>query len=377
MKQMTAVEQDEAIDLLYHPKTAAILKSELATMKAGSEGVTDEERSEYLKASMKDPEIRSEMSAHRMFRVNNDVLAHTFALSFFELTTLAEDEWPIIENDNIDRDFKVRYIGENNGTTKKQVVERRTTTELRMKKISTQEYEFPLWDIQIGKLDNMAKCEARIAYELDLQIDDDALTILDAADIASGLPATLNLHPNIIAANIPDGNYLDLSGVELAGKITVEKIKRILDYFERFGEDVDVDRVKLMPKVIYISSLRKRDIWDFVDLVSGYDNSAPSKDPKNTVPNTVRTEIYRGNALEQMFGYKFAIVSRNTIAGDTAWVSTNKPAGWFWQKPAYDLMLHDDSMEMRKKNKNSLQMQKVIQMASPSQWTNRFLKIKW
>lgn len=374
---MNKREWGEAIDLLYHPKTAALLKSELATINAGAEAATDAERSETLKASMNDKELHSELSAARMFRVNNDVLAHTFALSFLELSTLGDAEWPIVENDNIDKNFKVTYIGENNGVPKKRVVERRATTQFTMNKITTEEYQFPLWNIQTGRIDKMAECEARIRYELDLKIDQLALTALDAADLSSGLRATLNLHPSIVSANIPDANHLNLNGVESPGDITVEKMKQILDYYERFGEDVQLDGEMLRPKVIFISSTQKRQIWDFVDLVSGYDNTLPSRDPKNTIPTDARVEIYRSAKLEQMFGYKFSIVSRNTIPDGTAWISTNKPAGWFWQKPSMDLFLHDNSMEMQKKNLNSVQMQKVIQFGLPSEWTYRFNKITW
>ena len=69
------------------------------------------------------------------------------------------------------------------------------------------------------------------------------------------------------------------------------------------------------------------------------------------------------------------LIPRNTIAKGTMYVSTNKPAGFFWTKPGMDNYILDDSPAMQKKNKESLTISKVIQMAIPDEWIYRYLKV--
>ncbi len=367
-------------DLLYHPRTAAYIKSMTAAYVDARAAVTPEERKQRYQ-QWGNNEVAQEIAAARLIKVSNDVLAHTFALSFLELMTLGDNEWPYVYNRHIDRNFKVTKIGQNGGAPKKQVVERMTTTQFLMERIASEEYEFPLWNLQIGQEDELDAAQRRITFELMLKIDKLAQGILDANAISSGLRATLNLHPSINASNIPDKNYYDLSGTDTSGKWSVEKFKQILDYAARFTADTSDDLGDMQIKAFYIPSPNKRDIWDFVDLVSAYDGSsgaAPAgviADPKSTIPHEVKTEIWRSNRLEQMFGYKFAIVTRNTLATATNYVSTNMPAGYFWTKPSQDEVLLDNSPKMRKVNKNSIWMAKTIQMTGISEWTKNFLKV--
>jgi len=323
----------DAMDLLYHPNAAKVLKQEIAAIEEARQGVTDEERREYLIGAEKDPQRRQEVAEARLIRVSNDVLAHTWALSFLELQTLGDAEWPVLTNRKRDKNYTVTYLGENMGAARKQRVERYSTLQLLMKQISTEVVEWPLVSLQVGSVDQGRDVEQELSYELDLKIDQEAKAVLDSAAITSGLRATLNLHPAIISANIPDANHLDHSGVGTSGVLDVEKFKRLLDYFERFAADVELDRTALGIKAIYLPSTVKRQIWDFVDLVAGFSLAGAVQDPKNTIPTEARMEIWRSAKLESMFGYRFAIVTRNTLATPYAYVSSNKPAGFFWITP--------------------------------------------
>lgn len=363
----------EVLELLYHPNAARLIASETAAMEEARKDVTPEERAAYFQEAASDPAKKQEIADARLIRVSNDVLAHTWALSFLELMPLQDNEWPIVTNRKRDKNYNVTYLGENFGSAKKQRVERYTTTQFLMKQIATEEAQYPKLSLQIGNINQGAEVEQELAYELDLKIDSEAKTLLDAAAILVGLRATLNLHPSIVSANIPDANHLDHSGVGTAGVLDVEKFKRLLDYYERFASDVEIDRTPLQIKVIYLPSFVKRQIWDFVDLVAGFSLAGAVQDPKNTVPTEARMEIWRSAKLESMFGYRFAIVTRNTLSGP-GYVASNKPAGWFWHKPAMDQVINDTSIAMAKKNMESLWMSKVIQMAIPDEWKHRFQK---
>lgn len=370
-------ELQDVVSLLYHPNTARAINQDIATLQEAREGVTHEQRRDRLILAGKDDSVKNEMAAARLIKVTNDILAQNFALSFFELMTLADNEWPIIMNENIDKNFTVRYLGENGGQLKKQIVDRRTHIQLLMKTLATQEYEFPLYNVQTGRYDLMAKTEARLTYEMARKLDKVALALLDTAAIATGLRATLNMHPDIVQANLSDKNYFDLNGVGIAGKNGVEKMKQILDYCARFSSDTQDDLEGIQIKAIYMSSLNMRDFWDMTDLVAGYSLGSSVVNPQDTIPIEAKTQIYRSGKLEQMFGYPFAIVTRNTITSPYAYVSTNKPVGYFWQKPSLEQVLHNNSPEYQMLNKNSLWMKKVIQMAVTSEWTYRFMKVKF
>lgn len=368
-------------DLLYHPKTAAYIKSMTASIIEARAAITPEERKQKYSHFQSDKEVASEICAARLIKVSNDVLAQTFALPFFELMTLEDTEWPYVYNRHIDKNFSVLYIGQNGGAIKKQVVERQSKLQFLMQRLSTPEYEFPLWNLQTGEEDELDNATQRITYELMLKLDQLAQTLIDAGVKTSGLRNTLNLHPAINAANIPDANSLDLSGTDVSGKWSVEKIKQVLDYAARFSADTSDQLEDLQVKAIYMPSPNKRDIWDFVDLVSAYDGSSGAapvgviSDPKSTVPHEMKTEIWRSNKLEQMFGYKFAIVTKNTLATATNYVSMNRPCGYFWHKPSQDTVVLDNSPKMQKVNKNSIWMAKTIQMTVISEWTKNMMKV--
>src|SRR3972149_6792922 len=114
----------DAMDLLYHPNAAKVLKQEIAAIEEARQGVTDEERREYLIGAEKDPQRRQEVAEARLIRVSNDVLAHTWALSFLELQTLGDAEWPVLTNRKRDKNYTVTGLGENMGAARKQRVER-------------------------------------------------------------------------------------------------------------------------------------------------------------------------------------------------------------------------------------------------------------
>lgn len=369
-------------DMLFHPKTAAHIKSMTAAIVKAKEAWTADEVKKRYSQFVTNPEVAHEICAARLIKISNDVLAHTFALSFLELVSLGDSEWPVIVNRHIDKNFKITKLGQNGGAPKKQLVERQTTLQLLMERISTEEYEFPLYNLQVGSTDELNECSARQVYEMTLKLDVLARAILDATAIASGLRATLNLHPSIIAANIPDANYLDLSTIGTSGQWNVEKIKRILDYCARFSADTSDDLGDTTVKAIYLPSTQKRDFWDMCELVSaysGYAGAAPTgvvSDPNQTIPHEARMEIWRSGKLESMFGYSFAIVTRNTIAAPYSYVSTNRPMGYFFQKPSQDSYHLDNSSKMIKANKNSIWSAKTIQMAAMSEWTKNFLRVK-
>lgn len=343
--------------------------SEIAKAK---EGVTDEQRRDWLRANANN---REALAAAVIQNVNSDVLAHTFALGFFQQNTLQPTEWPVIESDNRDKNYSCVTIGEDGSSPQKMRVPRQSHAEYLIRQLVTPEVFYPLMSLQTGNVSQAEKVQQEIAYELRLKLDQLALAVLDAGVKASGLRSTLNLHPSVVTANIPTKNYYDLSAAD-SGTLTLAKLKDVLDYFERFSSDVELDGAPLEIKTIYMSSQQKRDIWDFVSLVAGYNLSGAVQDPKNTVTPDMRQGIFTSGKINSLFGYPVSIVTRNTLAKGTMYISSNKPAALLWTKPAFDKLVINDSPDLLKQNKNSMFMQMAYAMALPSEWTYRFMKVK-
>jgi len=357
-----------------HRNPAPVLQS-LAAYQEASKDVTPEQRSAWLKeqAGADNRVVMSDAIAAAVnYKVDLDVLAHLFALAFFQNTTLGEGDWPIVHNEKRDGKMRTTYLGESGGTPKKQWIDRRSHTSYLVEKFTTNEVEYQLFDLQTGNVSAVDKVIAELSYELNLGIDKLARAVMDAGETNSGLRAQLNLHPDIVVANIPDTNHLDLNSVDTAGKASVEKFKRILDHFERFASDVEIDGQPLQIRTIYMSSVNKRDMWDFADLVAGYNLAGAVQDPSKTVPGDVRGEIWRSGRLESLFGYQFNIVTRNTIAEGRMYVGTNKPIGWYFNKPSMSNVWRDED---RRRNKGSAAMERVHLFVMPDVWKYRYLTV--
>lgn len=376
LKAENAKDLRELVCML-HQNPAHIVDA-IASYEESTKDVTLEERKQMLRdavASDKTGKVMNEeVAAHVLFKVDTDVLAHSFAQAYFQDTPLGDDEWPIVMTDKRDGRVRCLSIGESGGTVKKQMIERKTHVQHLLENFSSQDVEYQLMDLQIGNVSKVDEATQEMTYEMLQEIDGLARTLIDANASASGLKATLNFHRNIVQANIPDKNYYDLNGSETGkeGKWTIEKFKTILDHFERFTADVEIDGQQLQVKVIDMSSVNKRDLWDFCDMVAGFNLSGAVQDPQKTIPTDARTEIWRSGKLESLFGYKFLIRTHNTIGSGTAYVATNKPIGWYWHKPGMTRLYRE---EFPKKNKGKMSMQKAHAYCAPASWKYRHLKV--
>lgn len=310
------------------------------------------------------------------FRVNADVLAHLFALSFFQNQPLDDDQWPVLTSRFRDSNMlNALTIGEMNGAPKHQYVPNGIHSTHLLEQFSSPIVEYQRRNLQTGDVSEVERVSNEMSYEFNLGLDSLAITLLDAGVLASGLRDTLRLHPSIVAGTIPDKNFMDLTGTD-TGKITVSKFRDILEYFVRW-QDTEPDSTPLQINTIYMSVLQLKNIWEFVDLVAGFDSSgALIEDPTKTVPGATREQIFNTGIFRTAYGQEFLIVLRNTIASDIMYISSNKPAGYYFNKPGMAEMFTDDSMEARQKNKGRMSRSVVHQFVMPDEWKYRYLKVQ-
>ena len=360
--------------------------SELCAEKAEArKTVSVEQRNElFLAASKGDKQAKSELSGAMITEVNINILGQLFAMSFFETKTYGPADYPVIRGKLYDKNFFVTSIGINGGNPMKQKVEAMIDYILTFGFWATQDYEFAQYNLQTGPLNYFGDALARVQYELGLKLDQTARDFLRANAYANGalsfsfgsvsgqtaaLTSLLNIHSSINSSNIPAANCLDMSGVGTAGKLNMEKIKRILDYTVRWTQDVQPLEGgplsgPMEVRALHVSSQRWRDLWDQADMVA-YQTSTPAGEPiapitapTQTIPAEARNQIWRNGRIDTFFGKSCPIVPNNTLASNEAYVAMNRKVGDFHSKPYFDATVHNQSPELAKKNAESVWMKK-------------------
>jgi hypothetical protein len=336
--------------------------------------VTAEDRVKSLQRMYSDPQYAQELSAERVYKIQSDALAQAFALGFFKTETLGKGDWPTFKIRNRDKYYNIYYLGQDGGHPKKQRVIRQTFDSVLMIQLTTPEVDWEWRSLQVGDWDEYQRVNSELRYELNLKLDVNATSMLDNGVVASGLRSRLNLHSSIVAANIPDKNYYDLSGEPVAGKLSVEKLKQIIDYAVRYTSDVEIDG-PLQIGSIFCSSTNLRDLFDMVDLVSIVSGTGIN-DPVDTIPVSARNQIFQSGTLNKFFGHPINLVACNRIESGKLYVSTNKPAGILFHKPEYDGFIYDNTPAMHRQNKESLVISTVVQFYMPEPWTYRYMKVQ-
>jgi hypothetical protein len=381
----------EALALTLQPGVFKLYSELCAEKETAKKTITDADRRKLFAAhAAGDKDAASEVSAAIKSEVNLNILGQLFAMSMFDIKTYADPDWPWIRAKRQDFNYVVSTIGLDGGTPQKQMIEGIQQYQLYFKSYVTEETSYQLFDLQTGQMDYFADAIADITYALGLHLDKTAKTLLDSNQYASGLRDLINLHPSIVAANIPDANYLDLStitgGASAGGQFTTEKVKRILDYCNRWTSDVQPMgggelSGSMRVKSVHCSSRRMRDLYDLADAVAlvgslptGEANFVTS--PSQTIPEDARGQIFRSGKLETWWGAPFTLVPNNRLAADEVYVAMNRPAGVFHHKPSMDEVFRDQSPKLRSQNRESVYMKKVGVFHQTNSQIPNFLVVK-
>jgi len=370
------------LDEVSLPAWRPVLEREFAAEAAARAKMDDGEREKALKRAMaragNDREgYGREFAGYRMQRLTREVLADLYFLSaFFEPVTMKPEEYVMIETETPDQDWTSYKMGEFGGAPERQAVQNIDHTIYDMDLYTSEFVTYPILSLLKGNIKKFYNVQGRMERSLRWTFEDAAKTLFEASVLTSGLRDTLTLDSHIVEANIPDANDMDLSGVDVSGAISVEKIKRLLDYVVRFSSDVETDGQPLGGVKLFVPSTMKRNIWDFADLVAAVTGTDRVEDPKNTIPREAKTEIFRTGTLSNFWGEEVTIVSRNTITAPYVYVSTNKPMGNFYVKPSMDQLHRDTSRELWEKNEEGIQIKKAALLLLHSPWLYRGLRVK-
>jgi len=368
-------------DLLF-PQAEA---RDTAMAAAGGQAEVDKMLSAKLKAcghskSENDPVVQ-ELAAARITKIGHEIWPKiVFATAFLEPVVLADDEWPMVEKVTPDQEWETRYIGEFNGGIEKQAIHTIEYTLQEMLLLTSQKVFSPITSLMKGNISRFYQNLERVQKEMALDIDDIAKALVVASTEASGLRAKLLFHPDVVQASIPDLNYFDFSAntddYGEAGVITIQKLRALYDYCNRFSSDAEDDSTSLTARTLFINPARKTDITNFVTLVAAIDGSG-EEDPANTVPNSVRDSIWSTGDFVNLWGMNLTFVLLNSLAVNEAYVATNKPVGQLFTKPSMDEIRFDKSLETWSTNQESFVVRKGLLAVTHSPWDKNAIRIKW
>lgn len=316
-------------------------------------------------------DAKRELNAYREFELLQDLFAIPFAMAPFQAINLSADELPLIVFPKARQYFAVRFIGQDGSARQDQWRDERSVEQHEMRVISTDKVEYPLWDIQQGNVNRQSDINAQLRFDMEMKLDELAQAQIDSIKTTSGLRDLLALHPLIVAANIPDTNYLDLTGIGTTGVLSLEKWKRILSHINSFGPGTDPDRSMTIQSVI-MSPQNVRDQWDYIDLVSGF-SGGDAVEPADTVLTSVREEIYRTGMLNNAWGYTWSSIPNNRLDKGRMYVFTNLPIGWFFTKTEMDMLLIWDGPDQMDENLGQIVWRRVYQFVTPDLWKHRVL----
>lgn len=373
---------------LINPRNHRIVERRIAARQASEIDITvaSEETTAYRNslinaANGRDRQSVNEVAAYRQFLLEHHIPASPFAMSFFQTINLSADELPLMvfpRPKNLQR-FNVFTSSPNSvDLTSTQWQTSRDATTITMEHMSSERVQYPLMDLQQGNLTEEQNILEELNTDIDMKFDALALAMIDANVMTSGIRSAISIHPSVKTAQVPDYNTLDLTGTGYGptGKLTLPKLKEIMNHIVMVGS-VDPTR-QIRPLSMIMAHTHQRDVWDFVSLVSGYDDSTIDSNPQNVVPSAVRDSIFNTGAFANAWGYTFKWELNSQLDPGVIYVPMSEPLGWMFTKSEFDKVHNYDAstdIKYAENNYGEMLQTKAYKFYVPSLWLHRMLKV--
>ncbi|MBU1871154.1 hypothetical protein KKF17_03500 [Patescibacteria group bacterium] len=284
-----------------------------------------------------------EFNSYRKLVIDSLIMSQNVGLNFFESATLAEDELPIIVNNNNARKPIVYHsASEGGGTYLSPQIEYGKEEEVRTYFITSDEKWYNVDNAIQGRtpteiIDNINR---DVADSLDIKLDEIAWTLAKTA-LGIFTEGTDYYVYDKRVKNFPTTNILNLTGLSDTG-LSPAVFKAIGGYILRLGK---IGGIPVRLKNIYVAPEAMMDCWDWVDIVAGF-SGGTVVDPKKTVPSDVRNAIWRTGIMPDLLGQNANLIPLNTMEPGEVFFDTTIPIGYFWTKPSLDKdMIKDNTYE--------------------------------
>jgi hypothetical protein len=172
------------------------------------------------------------------------------------------------------------------------------------------------------------------------------------------------LHPGVVAANLPTGNEITLSGNTTSSLFRKEVFDAIIEYASSWG-DFTLEAGAMRPVEIIVSS---KHLTHFLASV-GF----------SSVDNTLTKQVFDGGAVVSYAGQTWVITGSNKISPThgVAYVRFDQPIGVFATKPNLEDEIIDETPTLRSQNKGRICQNWAESVGLPLHWRKRTAAIRY
>lgn len=312
-----------------------------------------------------------QLNAFRVINISNFLMPASNAMAFFETERLEEADTPMIENDTR-QEIRVRFVGGDGGLQMTQFIKEKAYEHIPLRWIASDIVEYPLVDINKGVVADSAKAQVDIAFDMAMKIDKELWKLVKSLVGNFVLTGPKNKrtyvpHSSVNAANLPTTNLINLSTNGANTKFRLDAIKAALAYCAQWGNNTFSDG-DLAPETFYIPS---KHVSDFLDEVSA-----------SSTDNEITRQIFSSGYVLNLAGKTFNIVGDSTLdpAEKMAYVRTNKPIGYVFEKPSLDEVIPRNgelTFDEQHQNKGRMAVRKPFAAASPTPKAVNLLGVKF
>lgn len=304
-------------------------------------------------------------------RIQNFASAMSWASDFYIEENLKDDEQPYITLETRQA-VRVAKVGQDGGYRSSQIIKAQSQMPQTILFIlQTPKVWWKIFDILAGNVGDENQKIVDVAADVALELDQRLAAQLPASGggfnftTGSNEQKTLNLHPNIITANLPTTNVLtttlDASASSLTseGGVTEKVITAAMQYCAQFGnvfKDGDI-----YPVAFYYPSIMSLNNAGRVSLTTTTGTSALAE------------QVYARGFIEEFLGRKFAHRPIASLGGNYVYVRTNKPLGILYRKKGLDRIIRKSDED---ENEGSVRARIVAGFAIPESWRVNLIKIQ-
>ena len=309
------------------------------------------------------------------FTTSNLVVAAAQWLAFFESVSLGDADEPFIQSE-IGQAISVDAIGADGGNITVRAQFERDQCPIPLNPIASAWFEYPLTDVYKGAaVMDIALANINVALDFADKINSLLGSYLIVGGTNSRLVETFvttgpNLsrdyvpRDNVNTGNFPAGNLITLADNSATSPFRKEVFDAIEGYCQSWGSGVFADG-DLAPVAIHIASKHATAFLPQVSLTS--------------YNNPVTEQIFSGGKVISYAGRKWLVIADNTIDPNLgmAYVRTNKPIGYYFDKPSQSLVVQDNDSTLLLANKGRVAERRVHGFGMPRHFRCRTLGVRY
>ncbi len=297
-------------------------------------------------------------------------------LPFLQTNTLADNERPLLKT-GVEQETSVRVLGPDGGLKEFGSVQELDNFLVPLYFLTSDWFAYALTDLYQGSdVKNTALATIDIARDLAMHIDSLVRsyhlpgatdTIITGTFVTEGSPSELHylVHSNVVKANLPTGNYIELDDNSGTSKLRKAIFKAIVAYTTAWGKGSFKNGPDMQAVAIHVPSSEASDFLNDAELASTTDGK--------------REEIVNNPFTISYGGQTFTIVPDASLdpSLECVIVRMNRPTGVFYTKPSVGRQITDNSAVLQSMNKERVMETKAIGMHFPLSWAVNVLCIRY